>query len=239
MAYLIRGCTLSEHIETAARELADLFDTSGPLFPTASGSPKAFANGLEEAQKLIDERFNALCGLTALLNTEDEKSEAVQGAAIDLFQCSGFFYLALMQYSENLPNSLLTAGYDISVGRMPPVVSKALKRVSFSMKSAIAEDITFMCPHLSDLTERDEFEGRAQVVLDKVLAQAIARTQHAVTSLEENEKLVGYEQTNEDKALRARCETSTTLLAKLVKHSAKSRELAARVNAFKTFLGQS
>ncbi|GHB17193.1 hypothetical protein GCM10007094_00770 [Pseudovibrio japonicus] len=230
---------MSEHIETAARELADLFDTSGPLFPTASGSPRAFANGLEEAQKLIEERFNALCGLTALLNAEEEKSEAVQGAAIDLFQCSGFFYLALMQYLENLPNSLLTAGYDISLGRMPPVVSKALKRVSFSMKSAIAEDITFMRPHLSNLTERDEFEGRAQVVLDKVLAQAIARTQHAVSTLEENEKLDGYELSDEDKALRARCEACTVLLSKLVNHSANAREFAVRVNGFKQSLGQS
>ncbi len=193
---------------------------------------------MDEAQKLIEKRFNALSGLTALLNDEEEKSEAVQGAAIDLFQCSGFFYLALMQYSESLPNSLLMARYDVSVGRMPPVVSKALKRVSFSMKSAIAEDITFMCPHLSNLAERDEFEGRAQVVLDKVLSQAIARTQHAVSTLEKNEKLDGYELSDDDKALRARCEASTALLAKLVKHSANPREFAVRVNGFKKSLSQ-
>ncbi|KZK85642.1 hypothetical protein PsAD46_03229 [Pseudovibrio sp. Ad46] len=228
---------MSEQIENAARKLADLFDTSSPLFPTASGSPKAFANGLEDAQKRMEERFTALCELAALLDRETEKSEVAQGAAIDLFQCSGFFYLALMQYSENLPNSLLMAGYDISVGRMPPVVSKALKHVSFTMKSAIAEDITFMCPHLSNLTKKDEFEGRAQVILDKVLAQAIARTAHAVSSLEENEKLDGYEITEEDNALRAHCQTCTELLAKLVKHSANPREHAERVNAFQAFLG--
>ncbi|MES0868444.1 hypothetical protein [Pseudovibrio sp. SCP19] len=227
---------MSEQIEIAARTLADLFDTSSPLLPVASGSPKAFANGLDEARKLIEERFNALSELTVLLNGESEKTDAVQGAAIDLFQCSGFFYLALMQYSENLPNSLLMAGYDISVGRMPPVVSKALKRVSFAMKSAITEDITFMCPHLSNMTEQKEFEGRAQVILDKVLAQAIARTEHAVSALQENEKLDGYEPTVEDKALRTRCETVVELLAKLSQHSANPRDLAVRINAFKDYL---
>ncbi|SDR28545.1 hypothetical protein [Pseudovibrio sp. Tun.PSC04-5.I4] len=224
---------MSEQIEAAARKLADLFETSGPLFTTASGSPKAFANGLEDAQNRIEERFNALSELAVLINHESEKSDEVQGAAIDLFQCSGFFYLALMQYSENLPNSLLMAGYDISVGRMPPVVSKALKGVSFAMKAAIAADVLFMCPHLANLTSQDEFEGRALVLLDKALAQAIARTDHAISSLKANEKLDGYEMTEEDNALHAHCQTCTDLLSKLAKHSANTQELTLRVAEFK------
>jgi len=94
-----------------------------------------------------------------------------------------------------------------------------------------------MCLHLSSMTDQKEDEGRAQVILDKVLAQAIARTEHAVSALQENEKLDGYEPTAEDKALRARCATIVELLAKLSQHSANPRNLAVRINAFKEYLG--
>ncbi len=227
---------MSEQIEVAARKLADLFETSQPLFSVATGSPKAFANGLDEVTAIIEKRFNALTALAGLLNEEEEKGDVAQGAAIDLFQCSGFFYLALMQYSENLPNMLLAAGYDISVGRMPPVVSKALSRLSFSMKSAIAADLMFIIPHLEVQAGIKEFEGRAQMLLDKTLNQSIARTGHAVSTLKANEQLDGYEMTTEDEALRALCKTTTELLIKLVKHSAKAPELAPRIAEFQEFL---
>lgn len=227
---------MSEQIEVAARALADLFETSQPLFSVASGSPKAFANGLDEATAIIEKRFNALSALAGLLNEESEKDELAQGAAIDLFQCSGFFYLALMQYSENLPNMLLAGGYDISVGRMPPVVSKALRGLSFAMKNAIAADLMFIIPHLEVQASVKEFEGRAQVLLDKTLSQSIARTAHAVSALKEHAQLDGYEMTAEDEALRALCQTTTELLIKLVKHSAKPQDLAPRIASFQEFL---
>ena len=154
---------MSEQIEAAARTLADLFETSQSLFTAASGSPKAFANGLDQATAIIEKRFSALSTLAELLNKESEKSELAQEAAIDLFQCSGFFYLALMQYSPNLPSTLLAAGYDISLGRMPPVVSKALSRLSFAMKSAMAADLMFLIPHLEVQVGVEAFEGRALI----------------------------------------------------------------------------
>ncbi|KZL15440.1 hypothetical protein PsAD2_03696 [Pseudovibrio axinellae] len=227
---------MSEQIEAAARKVTDLFESFGSPFTAPAGSPKAFAKSLDETHELTTERFNALSELAVFLNADEEPDNVAQGAAIDLFQCSGFLYLAIMKYSQNLPKFMQSAGYGSSVGRMPPVISKALKRVSFAMKSSIATDILFMLPHLSNLASKEAFEGRDQMLLDKALNQAIVRTDHAVSTLRTNENLDGYEMTEEDNALRMSCQRCTDLLSKLVKHSAKPQDLTKRIAEFQEFL---